>query len=115
MVFLIGFIYLFMGTTEVPVQAYQDNLSQTNSTESVSICGGGIVMEADMMRVSTNAPNVITEVKIYNQAAQDLVWETQGCSNAECYYNLETLASGTYYVVVTTETGEPFNGFITLL
>lgn len=115
MVFLVQIFCLLVGINEVPTQAYQDNYIQTNSIELVNICDGIIVMEADMMRVNISAPNTIVGVKIYDETEENLVWEENGCPNTECSYNLEALASGTYYVVVTIENGKTFNDFITLL
>ena len=76
--------------------------------------GGSIVMEDSVMRVDSQAPtNPITQVQIFDESKKVLKFESNGCYESVCAYEVN-LAAGTYYAKATTENGENFGNLVTI-
>lgn len=57
------------------------------------------VIEEDIMRVSTGNEQTISEVAFFQN--NTLVTEQADCQNSTCYFDVSTLAVGSYTVIVS--------------
>lgn len=99
------------------IRKTQSNLTTTNTKLKTATApvqpfnGGTIVMENIVLRVDTGNPSdPVKQLKIYQES--NLVFSDNGCGVSNCSYNLESLASGLYTVVVYTTNGVSFSADI---
>ena len=64
-----------------------------------------IVMENDILRVSSNDGSVIKSITVYNLLGQPVYTES-GCGQTVCDYDLSQLSPDIYIVVVNTDQGD---------
>ena len=73
---------------------------------------GHIVMTGNVMGVATNNASIdVTKVQIYTLSGT-LVTTIVGCNKPSCEYDLSTLESGDYNVVVTVSINDTFSDTI---
>jgi hypothetical protein len=81
---------------------------------TTSVQGGSIVITDVIMLIILNNPNDnINTIQIMNVTDQ-LVLETGLCGNNQCEYDLSSLESGCYTVIVSTEKNDSFSSLIEL-
>ena len=95
-------------------QGNVDAESSLNSLDEQVLGKAFIIMEDIMTRANSGNPNnPVTGITIFDEAGEDVVFQSSGCGQQECTYN-SSLTVGTYYAVANTEIGESFSDYITV-
>lgn len=100
------------------ISIYSSNVSASTNNDKTSIHqqkvkgGGTIVMTDVIMAVTLNdlEDRVIKVVVL--DAENDATFQKNGCGDNQCFFNLSTVASGSYTAVVYTEKGDSFSATI---